>query len=149
MKQQRRSFLRELIQEGVITSQQDAVSALHKKGLQVTQATVSRDLQEIGAVRIKENGELRYFLQEDSTSYKAALERVFNEFVIRTSTSANMIIIHTPPGYASVVASAIDKEEIHGVLGVVAGDDTLFICCDEEEGAQKTLKRIEKVAFER
>jgi transcriptional regulator of arginine metabolism len=142
MKYDRQALLRQLIQQGSISSQQDAVAALEAHGYSATQATVSRDLHEIGAVRARSNGDIRYVLGEETQRSELSLGRVFKEFVLQTATSGSMIVIHTPPGYASVVASALDKSGITEILGVVAGDDTLFVCCDEEVGAQRTLLRI-------
>lgn len=148
MKHERQTLLKKLIQQGLISSQQDAVAALEADGYSATQATVSRDLHEIGAVRVRTNGDMRYVLSDDGPRSERSLGRVFKEFVLRTATSGTMIVIHTPPGYASVVAAALDDSELAEILGVVAGDDTLFVCCDENVGAQKTLQRIDALVRE-
>jgi len=143
MKQERLAILARLLQEGKITSQSDAVSALREQGLFATQATVSRNLQELGAVRSTRSGIARYELQSEHSVFGISLARVLREFVLRATTSEPMIVLHTPPGHAGMVAAALDRNEVEGILGVVAGDDTLFVCCEQRLGAAQVLKNLE------
>ena len=138
MKSKRQAKLLELIEKGLVASQSDAVSLLEKAGLQATQATVSRDLEEVGAVR--ERG--RYRIPAGSSQYGAPRAQVFREFVINSLVSGNMIVFRTPPGHAGVVAAALDRNPIKGVLGSIAGDDTVFVCTDEKLSTESVLDSI-------
>ncbi|MCB0354936.1 MAG: arginine repressor [Bdellovibrionales bacterium] len=143
MKTKRHSILIELLETGEIDSQQRAVELLHERGIEATQATVSRDFEEIGAVRVRAGESTRYALPASSSQYGASLVHVLRDFVLRRQASGNMIVLHTPPGHANVVAAAIDRASLEGVLGVVAGDDTLFVCVNDQLGAKTVLEMIE------
>lgn len=142
MKQQRHAILFELLTSGQLLSQADAVTQLAARGIEATQATVSRDLEELGAVRVRSETGFRYALPSETSRYGISLEKVMREYAVRTATSGNLIVIHTPPGHASIVAAAIDRAEVPGVVGVVAGDDTLFICVEEARSAKSVLKKL-------
>ena len=142
MKQQRQAVLFELLTSGQLLSQADAVTQLSAKGIEATQATVSRDLEELGAVRIRSDSGFRYALPSETSRFGISLAKVMREYVLRTATSGNLIVIHTPPGHASIVAAAIDRAEVPGVVGVVAGDDTLFICVEESMSPKSVLKNL-------
>jgi len=142
MKQQRQAILFELLTSGQLLSQADAVTQLSARGIEATQATVSRDLEDLGAVRVRSATGFRYALPSETSRYGISLERVMREYVVRTATSGNLIVIHTPPGHASIVAAAIDRAEVPGVVGVVAGDDTLFVCIDESKSARSILSKL-------
>jgi transcriptional regulator of arginine metabolism len=131
MRQRRQSLLLEWILAGDLESQQQAVTRLNDQGIDATQTTVSRDFAALGAVRVHEGDTYKYVIHHDKASHGASLEKAFREYVLRASHSANLLVIHTPPGHAGVVASAIDRAVPPGVLGVIAGDDTIFVCCAE------------------
>lgn len=131
------------MRQGKVSSQTDAVVELEARGIEATQATVSRDLAEIGAVRHTRNGRAIYEIFDESQPPGASLSRVFRDYVLRRTASGQIVVLQTPPGHAGVVAAALDKVGIPGVIGVIAGDDTIFIACQEEIGAEAVLKRIE------
>lgn len=147
MKAQRQALLLGLIADGRVGSQQQAVALLKKMGVHATQATVSRDLEEIGAVKVKSAGAVTYTVAAQNSRFGASLPQVLRDYVIRKQSSGNMIVLHTPPGHASMVAAAIDREGLPGVLGVVAGDDTLFLCIEEKRSAKRLLEEIEALAM--
>ncbi len=142
MKTQRHAILVELLQSGEIDSQQRAVELLAERGIEATQATVSRDLEELGAVKVRNAQGVSYALPAGGSQYGASLVQVMRDYVIRRQASGNMIVLHTPPGHANVVAAALDRSGIEGVLGIVAGDDTLFVCVDDRLGAKTVLEMI-------
>jgi transcriptional regulator of arginine metabolism len=111
----------------------------------VTQATISRDLDAVGAVRVKENGHSVYRLGagESDDEARAALTAAFDEFVESTSISGMIIVLRVPPAAAHLVAGRIDGAALAGVLGTVAGDDTILVVADETIGADKVLTDIE------
>lgn len=143
MKAKRQKLLMELLESGAIDSQQTAVERLRELGVVVTQATLSRDLEELGAIRIKAGQQMRYALPAQNSRFGAQLSQVLKDYVIAKKTSGNIIVFITPPGHAGMVAAALDRASFPEVLGIVAGDDTLFICVEESLGASKVLERIE------
>jgi transcriptional regulator of arginine metabolism len=140
----RRRALRELIATSAITSQAELVSRLGETGHPVTQATVSRDLQAIGAV--KDDGE-RYVLAGRPTEDEALrhLGRLVDEFVEGIRVGGTIVVLRTPPGAAQVVASAVDRAGIDGVVGTVAGDDTVFVAAAGDKAARAIGRLIEKI----
>lgn len=130
-KAQRQHRITELIQAEAISSQHALMERLAADGIEVTQATVSRDLEDIGAVKVRiPSGHLVYGVPEHANQRVAPddhVRRVLGEFVVDVAASGNLVIIRTPPGSAHVVASAIDRGGVEGVLGSVAGDDTILV----------------------
>jgi transcriptional regulator of arginine metabolism len=123
----RRSLLRDLIARYVVTSQAELVELLGAEGLTATQATVSRDLEEMEIHKIRgADGQVAYALPESG-----GLAQILRQFVVRIDASANLAVVRTPPGAASTVASAIDGAELPGVLATVQGDDTLLVVAVE------------------
>jgi transcriptional regulator of arginine metabolism len=143
MKAKRHKLLIELLESGEIDSQHTAVKRLEEHGIAVTQATLSRDLEELGAMRIKAGQHMRYALPAQNSRFGAQLSQVLKDYVISKRTSGNIIVFITPPGHAGMVAAALDRASFPEVLGIVAGDDTLFICVEETLGAAKALAIIE------
>lgn len=122
---------------------------LQEAGFDVTQATVSRDLQAVGAVKTRGvDGGFRYALADDlgsNSEAELALARVLGEFAITIQSSGNLVVVRTPPGAAHVVAAAVDSGAIDGVLGTVAGDDTLMIVAAEDVGGPAVAAEIERI----
>lgn len=147
MKARRQAALLDLVQRGVVTSQTRAVDLLAELGITATQATVSRDLDEIGAVRTRQHGGFRYGLGErnGASAYGAPLAQVLREFVVSAVASGNLAVLHTPPGHASVVAAALDRAALDAIVGTIAGDDTLFVCGDESVGGGGVIGILEAV----
>ena len=105
--------------------------------MEVTQATVCRDLDELGVAKMRTAGRTVYAVPEadaPETLPTNTLRRVFSDWVLEVRSSQNIVVLRTPPGSAHVVASAIDRSAFDGVVGTVAGDDTLFIVATEERG---------------
>ncbi len=145
MKAARQAALVEILERSDVHSQGDAVAHLAEAGFQATQATVSRDLDEIGAVRVRENGEIRYALADPASVFGMPLRRVLRDFVVARSASGPLAVLRTPPGHASVVAAALDRAHLDGVLGTVAGDDTLFVCGAEGTGGAGVLEILDRL----
>jgi transcriptional regulator of arginine metabolism len=145
----RRRLIRKLLTEGKITSQAQLVELLEDEGYPVTQATVSRDLDSIGAIKVKDvHGALHYNLAPNAEQLSEAeirLRRAVNDFVEEISVSENLVVLHTPPGAAHLVAGAIDRAVVEGVLGTIAGDDTLMIVTTPEVGGDSVAVRIEEM----
>ncbi len=149
MRTQRQSVLIELINQGLVRSQSEARKLLAKKGHPTTQATVSRDLEELGAVRVREGDEIRYVLGTSAPAFGSSLQQVLKNFVLSLAASDPIVVIRTPPGHASMVAGALDRAKLPGILGTVAGDDTLFLCANMEVGAKKVIDILENFMREK
>jgi len=138
-----------MLENHSVTSQAQLVALLGEDGVEATQTTVSRDLEEIGALKVRvPGGETVYALAELPVHQLAPqdhLRRVLGEWVVEFSHSANIVVLRTPPGSAHVVASALDRSGFEGVLGTVAGDDTVFVVADEVLGGSELARRIGEV----
>ncbi len=140
--------MRSILSEQAVSSQADLARLLAEQGFQVTQATVSRDLWAVGAVKARTaDGSLRYFWEpgSDPGDSRDALAMTLSNYVTSVRSSGNMVVIKTPPGAAHVVAAAIDDAGIGGILGTVAGDDTMLVVAGEETGGPAIAKLIEEL----
>jgi len=139
-----------LLGEHAVTNQSRLVELLQDEDLRATQATVSRDLDELGAVKVRvAGGETVYAIPDHSVDRIAPedhLRRVMGDWVADISHSGNLVLLRTPPGSAHVVASALDRAGITGIVGTVAGDDTLLVVADEEVGGACLGTRLRDLA---
>lgn len=130
IKQRRQQAIARLIGQHPVSSQPQLIELLTHEGLRSTQATVSRDLDELGVIKVRaHDGHSVYALPAIETDRIAPfdqLRRVLGEWVADVAVSGNLVVLRTPPGCAHVVASALDRSGIEGLLGTVAGDDTLM-----------------------
>jgi len=132
-----------LIESGLVHSQSDLVTLLKKSGFPVTQATASRDLEEIGAVRARsKNGESVYQIQGSSDNALARITPVPSKLILSVDHSANLAVIHTPPGAAQFLASSLDHAELTGVIGTIAGDDTIILVSKKATGGAQLAKEL-------
>jgi transcriptional regulator of arginine metabolism len=141
----RRQRLLELLREGFVGSQEEIVERLAKDGFKATQATISRDLDDIGAVRRHDNGHAVYGLSPRNGPPDGFGRRVFAEVVISIDVSLNLVVLRTFPGAAPTVAGVLDSAAIDGIIGTVAGDDTVLVVADEKTGGKKVAKQIELI----
>ena len=141
----RRRHIRQLIQDGEVSTQAIIQGALADDGFEVTQATISRDLDAIGATRVKVDGRTVYRLidGESTPADRAALYEAMDEFVESVTASANLLVLKVPPGAAQFVASRVDGAHIDGVLGSIAGDDTILVVTDDAQDTETIIKRLE------
>lgn len=149
-KVQRQHRIAKLLEQHRISSQPQLVELLAADGVQATQATVSRDLEEMGAVLVRmPGGERVYAMPEHAWERPAPedhLRRILGEWVVEVAHSANLVVLRTPPGSAHVVASALDRAGLDGIMGTVAGDDTLLVVCAEDVGGAKVAARLSGLA---
>ena len=149
-KPQRQHRIARLLEEQAISSQAQLVEMLAADGVIATQATVSRDLEELGAVKVRiPGGAMAYAIPEHAKERTAPddhLRRVMGEFVVEVAHSANLVVLRTPPGSAHVVASALDRAGLPDVLGTVAGDDTIILVCAEATGGQSVAGDLATLA---
>ena len=149
-KQQRQHRIAQILEGGSVTSQAQLVELLAESGVVATQATVSRDLEDMGAVKIRvRGGETAYALPELPTQRVAPedhLRRVLSEWLVEVSFSGPVVVLRTPPGSAHVVGSAIDRSGLPDVLGTVAGDDTLMVIASAKAGGEKVADMFAELA---
>ena len=154
---QRQHRIARLLETSVVTSQARLVELLAAEGVAATQATVSRDLEELGAVKVRvPGGETAYAIPEAQGPVRGAgagrgasedhLRRVLGEWVVDVTGSANLVVVRTPPGSAHVVASALDRAGLDGVIGTVAGDDTALVVTAAPDGAAALAERLAALA---
>lgn len=149
-KPQRQHRIARLLEEQPISSQHQLVELLAADGIVATQATVSRDLEDLGAVKVRvPGGALAYAVPEYGKEPAAPdehLRRVMGEFVVEVSHSGNLVVLRTGPGQAHVVGSAIDRSPRDDVLGTVAGDDTVLVVCRHPDGGAETAAGFGELA---
>jgi transcriptional regulator of arginine metabolism len=149
-KPQRQHRISRVLEEQAVSSQAQLVELLAADGVVATQATVSRDLEDLGAVKVRiPGGTMAYAIPEHAKEGSAPddhLRRVMGEFVVEVSHSGNLVVLRTPPGSAHVVASALDRSGLHDMLGTVAGDDTLLVICAEGAEGTKVADQLATLA---
>jgi transcriptional regulator of arginine metabolism len=150
VKTQRQQKIAELIGKHAVTNQPQLVKLLGKAGIVATQATVSRDLEDLGAVKVRvPGGDTVYAIPEFAPARLAPedqLRRVMGEWVAEVKSSGPMVVVRTPPGCAHVVASALDRSGLKGLIGTVAGDDTIFCIADESVGGGKLAAHLRELS---
>ena len=146
LKQRRQQAIARLIAQQAVTNQPQLVELLGTEGITATQATVSRDLDELGAIKIRmPGGPSSYALPElesDRLVPFDQLRRVLGEWVGDVSRSANLVVLRTPPGCANAVARAIDEVALPEVAGCIAGDDTIFLAAREGVAAAELAEQL-------
>ena len=149
-KAQRQHRIALLLGKHSVTSQPQLVELLSEEGIVATQTTVSRDLEDLGAVKVRvPGGETVYAIPEyepDRLAPHDHLRRVLSEWVVEAAQSANLVVLRTPPGCAHVVASALDRSGLEVLLGTVSGDDTLLCVAAEKMGGEKMAKILRGLA---
>jgi transcriptional regulator of arginine metabolism len=149
-KTQRQHRIVKLLETSQVTSQAQLVDLLKADGVVATQATVSRDLDELGAVKVRvAGGETAYAIPElpkEQVAPESHLRRVLGDWVVEVRHSGNLVVVRTPPGSAHVVASALDRAGLEEVVGTVAGDDTILVVAEERLGGSKVAKRLSALA---
>jgi transcriptional regulator of arginine metabolism len=149
-KHQRQHRITKLLETRAVGSQTHLVELLSGEGIEATQTTVSRDLEELGALKVRlPGGETAYALPELPSQQVAPedhLRRVLGEWVVEADHSGNLVVLRTPPGSAHVVGSALDRSGFPGVIGTVAGDDTVLVVAAETAGGAAVADRLIAVA---
>ncbi len=149
-KPQRQHRIARILEQHGVSSQLQLVELLADDGVVATQATVSRDLEDMGAVKVRvPGGELVYAIPElpsDQLAPEDNLRRVFGDWVVDVAHSANLVILRTPPGSAHVVASALDRAGLEEIIGTVAGDDTILVVCADHWPGRKVADRMRILA---
>ena len=150
----RHQHIVELLAHHEVRSQTELSQLLAQRGVQVTQATLSRDLDELDAVKVRapsgtlvyavpgEGGDRTPHPAREPAAAGARLARLCGELLVSAEASANLVVVRTPPGAAQFLASAIDKAELPAVLGTIAGDDTVLVISREPTGGVAVSRRL-------
>lgn len=152
----RLSAIEQALLTHIITSQSQLSSVLADEGIEVTQATLSRDLDEMNATKARlRDGTVAYTLGDEpaddvsgsgSERIEQQISRVLSGLVVSVADAGRLVVIHTPSGAAQYVASVIDRQPLDGVLGTIAGDDTVLMICAEESMAHERAAWLLSVA---
>ncbi len=144
-KGQRQRMIAEWLRTHRVGSQEEVVARLALAGLTATQATVSRDLDELGAVKVRREGNIRYIIPDTAAPIHAAarLDRLIAEWVEAIVPTGNLLVVRTPPGSANLLASALDAAGLADIAGTIAGDDTIFVALAEGVDARAAAARLQ------
>jgi transcriptional regulator of arginine metabolism len=149
-KNQRQHRIAQILEAEIVTSQAQLVELLAAAGIEATQATVSRDLDDLGAVKVRTGGGDSVYavpeLPKDRVAPGDHLRRVLGEWVVEVAGSANLVVVRTPPGSAHVVASALDRAGLPGIIGTVAGDDNLLVIAESSPAGAQVERRLRELA---
>ena len=149
-KAQRQHRIVKLLEQHAVTNQGQLVELLDGEGISATQATVSRDLEDLGAIKVRAGGGDSLYaipeLPKDQVAPEDHLRRVFGDWVVDVAHSGNLIVLATPPGSAHVVAAALDRSDRPEILGTVAGDDTLLVVVAEDVGGATLAAHLADLA---
>lgn len=147
----RHALIVDLLSKSQVRSQSELQHLLAGRGIDATQATISRDLDELGAVKLRaaDGGVGVYVVPEDGSPVRGVfggtdrLSRLLSELLVSTDSSGNLAVLRTPPGAAHYLASAIDRASLPDVVGTIAGDDTIFVCARDPIDGAELARRIE------
>jgi transcriptional regulator of arginine metabolism len=142
-----------LLSTNSVSSQSELAAMLAAEGIDVTQATLSRDLEELGAVKLRgaDGGMGVYVVPEDGSPVRGVpggtdrVARLLGELLVSTDASGNMAVLRTPPGGAHYLASAIDRAALPYVVGTIAGDDTILVIAREPMTGTELATNLEKL----
>lgn len=145
IKARRHRAIREMIRAGRYSRQDEVARDLADQGFTVTQATVSRDLDELGAVKLRRDGALAYALpdlDEPGADREQRLAAIVGEWVRSVEEAGNMVVLKTPPGSAHLVGVALDRSATSEVVGSICGDDTIFVATRSDREAAAVAERF-------
>ena len=133
----------DLIRARPIASQDELAEGLAALGVAVTQATISRDLEQLGAVKVRRDNRLVYALPDQrAAAARPALSTVIRDWVRSVDWAGNLVVLKTPPGSAHLVAVALDGSDLPEVVGTISGDDTIFVAVRHASAAQDFARKL-------
>lgn len=150
VKASRQRALEALLRSRQVSSQARLLDLLRVQGFDATQATVSRDLEELGATKVRaSDGQLVYALPDADPSPEVSrdqLSQVLSMFMLSAVPSGNLVVLRTPPGHAQALASAMDRAGLPDVAGTVAGDDTVLVVCADRTSGRAMARQLRELA---
>jgi transcriptional regulator of arginine metabolism len=149
----RQGLIIDIVSRHLVRSQGELIVMLEEHGVHATQATLSRDLEELGAVKLRgaDGGQPAYVIPEDGSPVRGVeggtsrLERLLSELLVSADSSGNMAVLRTPPGAAHYLASALDRAALSIVVGTIAGDDTIFVVAREPLTGAQLADRLQNL----
>ena len=151
MKRHRQGVIRELVEREAITSQEQLRTRLRAQGIEATQATLSRDIRELGLVKRTSDGAYRApnAANHDAADAEPGLARAAAEYLRSQEVVGHMIVLKTDPGQAQTLAVAIDRVRVPEIAGTIAGDDTILVICRTTPAAAAVSDRFTRLRAER
>jgi transcriptional regulator of arginine metabolism len=153
LKRARQQAIADLVRHRGLRTQRELAAALQDKGFGVAQATVSRDIAEMGLVKVRVDDVLVYALPPAQAAVEPAGEQrlrvLLGDLPIEIHRSGLLLVLRAVPGAAHAIASALDRAHWSEVLGTIAGDDTLFVACADEDSLGRVRKRLRHLCAER
>jgi transcriptional regulator of arginine metabolism len=146
-KRERQALILQIVQSALVSSQEELKRLLGSRGLQVTQATLSRDLRDLGLARVTTEDGVRYVVPDvrpDDAS--PALDATLAQFLASVDGVSELIVLHTLPGGAQPVAEAIDAEGWPEVLGTIGGENTILVVCRSSDARAQVVTRLREIA---
>lgn len=142
-KDRRQRAIADLIRHNMLSSQEELAERLGDLGYAVTQATISRDLETLGAVKLRRDGQLRYALPDGAkAAVPPGMAAVLSDWVRSIDTAANLVVLKTPPGSAHLVGVVLDQSGWEEIVGTICGDDTIFAACRSGEQAELLAAKL-------
>lgn len=143
-KRERQNAILELISTRAVGSQEELRQLLHRRGWDVTQSTLSRDMRDLRIARVPTDNGVRYTVPEPATEdgSRAPLAAILPQLFLRLESTGALIVLKTVVGAAQTVASAIDAESSPDILGTIAGDDTILMICRTEAARERVARRL-------
>ncbi len=146
LKRARQQAIADVVRARQLRTQRELVAALKDKGFSVTQATVSRDISEMGLLKVRVDGALVYALPSADAAVELGgeqrLRQLLHDLPVDVHESGTMLVIRAVPGTAHAIAAALDRAQWKGVLGTIAGDDTLFVACPDHVRLRRVKSRL-------
>ena len=144
-KKNRRQKMLEIIRENNVSTQEELAEKLVEAGYNITQATVSRDIQKLNLIKTKENGKLKYIVLEKIDSSKDRFIDILKNSIIKIDIAENLIIIRTKDGLANASCVAIDDLQLDDIVGTIAGDNTIFVATKTVDAAIVLYNKLELI----
>jgi transcriptional regulator of arginine metabolism len=146
MKQLRQRAIRDLVEQRTIRTQQELATALRERGFRTTQATISRDVAELGLIKLAREGTQTYGLPprlvEAESSGEDRLRKLFADLPVEIHEAGLLLVVRTLPGSAHAIAAALDRARWPEVVGSIAGDDTVFVALPDRGSLQRMKRRL-------
>jgi transcriptional regulator of arginine metabolism len=146
MKQLRQRAIRDLVDQRPLRTQQELAAALRERGFRTTQATISRDVAELGLIKVARDGTQAYALPprlvEAETSGEDRLRKLLADLPVEFREAGLLLILKTLPGSAHAIAAALDRARWPEIAGSIAGDDTVFVACPDRAALQRLKRRL-------
>jgi transcriptional regulator of arginine metabolism len=141
----RQSDIRAILAEAPVPNQDELRRRLYRRGHRVTQATLSRDIHELGLVKTNEGYAVPEAEEHGADSWLPSVEKLIREFAFAVTAAQNLVVVRTSAGSAQPVAAAIDAEEWPEVLGTIGGDDTILLVAENNKQADKLVSRLKEL----